>query len=177
MAIVKLTRLRVVTLGGVDKQGKKNPTELQGYYLGYEKRVDKFNKEKLKNFYKFKTAEGTLIGVYGSAGINEVMQSELTVLNAWTTLINTGKTLEVNKGNPMKIYEAEQNQSKILKAYETPTPIQPDNGESEVEGDDEYADDSDVQAAQEEAVTQPSAFATNAEKQARIQQRLKDSGR
>lgn len=175
MAIIKLTKLRIVVLGGVNKQGKKNPTELQGYYLGFEKRKDKFNPDKPKNLYKFKTPEGT-VGVYGSAGVNEVMQSEDTVLNAWTTLIATGKTLDTGKGNPMKLFEAEQNTSKILKAYETPAPIQADEGESEVEGDDEYNDDSDVQAAQEEAVTQ-TTFNTNAEKQARIQQRLKDSGR
>ncbi len=109
MAYETLSNVQVVSLGGINKKtGKKNPTELEGYYIGSEPRPNKFNLAIPKNFYKFQTQAG-LVGLYASAGIDQTMKS--AVVGRMTKIVATGETLDTGKGNPMKVYEVMQDRT------------------------------------------------------------------
>lgn len=117
MAYEVLDDVKAVKLGGVDKKtGKKNPTEIEGYYLRVEKRPNKF-KDEPQNFYIFQTAEGD-VGVYATGGIQREMKK--AVIGRMTKLINTGRTLDTGKGNPMTVYQAFQDKSNTIEVSEAP---------------------------------------------------------
>jgi len=106
MAYQELGNVTPVVLGGVNKETRqKNPTELEGYYVGKEQRPNKFNPKQPQNFYIFQTSNG-LEGVYGKAGIDKVMKG--AVLGRMTKLIATGEELDTGKGFPMKLFKAFQ---------------------------------------------------------------------
>ena len=104
---------RGIKLGGIDqKTGKKNPTEIEGYYLGFEQRPNKFNPTKPQHFYKFQTSDG-LVGVYGtSAGLVRAMRN--AVEGRMTKLVDTGETLDTGKGNPMRVFKAWQDKNNTI---------------------------------------------------------------
>lgn len=114
MAYEILDDIRPVVLGGVDKKtGKKNPTQLEGYYLRVESRPNKFNPDKPQNFYVFQTAEGQ-VGIYGKAGIDREMKK--ATLGVMTLVKDTGQVLDTGKGNPMKVFQIAQDKANVLDA-------------------------------------------------------------
>lgn len=149
MAYDELGQIKSIQLGGVNtKTGKKNPTQLEGYYIGYEKRPNKFNPDKPKNFYKFQTAEGD-VGIYASAGLDKVLES--ATLGVMTKIVATGETLDVGKGNPMKIFKAYQDKSnsiEVAQRQDAETPVTSDS-------DDSYVETAEAEAAFEEDESEP----------------------
>jgi hypothetical protein len=105
--------VEVVILGGVNKTtGKKNPTELKGYYL---RKITIETKFGTKPFYVFKTAQGTQ-GLIGSGNLNSLMESK--IVNLQTHVIDTGTTKDVGKGNPMKVFKVGQDNQDSLTSSE-----------------------------------------------------------
>jgi hypothetical protein len=159
MAYEDLVNIQVVSLGGINaKTGKKNPTELEGYYLGSEQRPNKFNPEKPKNFYKFQTASGD-IGVYGSAGIDDALKSAR--IGLMTKLVSTGQVKDTGKGNPMKLFKAAQDKTNTLSV-----PL----GQSEWDGadSDAYEEESSDEVVPTRPVAAVTATVPSTEKQARL---------
>lgn len=114
MAYEVLDDVTSVKLGGTDKKtGKKNPTQLEGYYLRKETRPNKFNPEKPQNFYVFMTSSGQ-IGTYSTAGIDREMKK--ATIGVMTLLKDTGEVLDTGKGNPMRVFQVAQDKSNVLDA-------------------------------------------------------------
>jgi hypothetical protein len=101
----------IVVLGGVDKKtGKKNPTELIGYFLKSETINTKFGEKPL---YVFKTSTGTK-AIIGTGNLNKIMASKVPGL--LTHVIDTGEKRDVGKGNPMKVFRVGQDPSDSMDA-------------------------------------------------------------
>lgn len=112
MGYEKLSDVQTVILGGVDKKtGKRNPTELEGYFLRVEQRPNKFNTDKPQNYYVFQTQNGEE-GVFGKAGLDREMKKASP--NAMTKVVHTGTTRDTGKGNPMVVFDVFQDKSNII---------------------------------------------------------------
>ena len=160
--------VEVVILGGTNKTtGKKNPTDLTGYYLRKDTIDTKFG---TKPFYVFKTKNGNK-GLIGGGNLNGIMDTK--VIGLLTHVIDTGETKDVGKGNPMKIYKVGQDRSEAL----TPG-LESSFGSTSSENDED--DLEGITASYEEpARAAPSSRAParppTAEQQARVQAMLKSS--
>jgi hypothetical protein len=65
----------IISLGGQNrKTGQKNPTSIEGYYLGSRQVADKKKKSGLSYIYTFQTAKGN-VGVWGKTDMDRKMQS------------------------------------------------------------------------------------------------------
>lgn len=100
-----------VTVGGVTRDGKKNPTEIEGYYLGRTEGESQFEPGKKKITYMIQTPQG-VVGVNGAANLNiKMTDSEVALQNGGETALNsfvlirfTGTTPS-KKGTPTKMYQ------------------------------------------------------------------------
>lgn len=171
MAYEELGNITIVQLGGINKTtNKKNPTELEGYYLGAEPRPNKFNPAKPQNLYRFQTAQGE-VGVFGKAGIDKVMKG--AKIGTMTKLVNTGELLDTGKGLPMKVYKAFQDKHNFIDVDTAPVTTNWSDNE------DSYSDDEDT-STDEVTPSRPVAPAVaastpSAERQARVQALLNKS--
>ena len=140
MAFEKLGDTKAVTLGGINKTtGKKNPTQLEGYFLRIEERPNKFNKNKPQNFYVFLTPSGE-VGLYGKAGLDKEMKKASAF--TMTRVTNTEKTLDTGMGNPMIVFEVEQDRTNTMEPTEVVAPqrvtvTEEDLVEASIEDDEE----------------------------------------
>lgn len=176
MAYEILDDIRPVVLGGVDKKtGKKNPTQLEGYYLRIESRPNKFNPDKPQNFYVFQTAEGQ-VGIYGKAGIDREMKK--AILGVMTLVKDTGEVLDTGKGNPMKVFQVAQDKANVLDADAlAASNVAPQSDEDYVS---ESEDSDDEEAIEEVPPARPVApkvplKTPSAERQAALQSLLSKS--
>lgn len=60
----------VVALGGKDENGKANPTQVEGYYLGFRRVASKLSKSGFANIHVFQTEEGN-VGVWGKTNLDQ----------------------------------------------------------------------------------------------------------
>lgn len=64
-----------ISLGGTNKKtGKKNPTQIEGYFLGHRLVDDRKNKSGKAKIYFFQTEAGN-VGVWGKTDMDRKMQS------------------------------------------------------------------------------------------------------
>lgn len=184
MAYELLGDVETVVLGGLNKQtNKRNPTELEGYFLRVEQRPNKFNKDKPQNYYVFKTKTGDK-GLYGKAGIDREMKK--AKLGAMTKVVFTGEKLDLGKGNPMLVFKVYQDRTNAIEVDETPTEssitsaaaTEEDTSTGWSDVDDEPTEEAlfDDEGAEDEIAppmpkrpTRPVASAPSAERQAKLQ--------
>lgn len=158
----ELEKTRSVQLGGVNKTtGKKNPTELEGYYVGVEKLPNKFNPGQPKNFYKFLTAAGE-VGIFASAGLDYVLKGATPGL--MTKVVSTGETLDTGKGNPMKVFKAYQDKTNSVGDTVAASTESLSSGEDTGSEDEE----SDVAAPTRATPPAKALSSTDAERQAKF---------
>lgn len=135
MAYEKLSDVKPIALGGVDKKtGKKNPTELEGYYIRREEKPNKFNPGKPQSFYVFETKEGPQ-GLFGKAGIDREMKK--AAVGVMTKVVDTGKLLDTGKGNPMRVFEVFQDSSNTIDVAELAAQAEAPSDEPEQDDDNE----------------------------------------
>lgn len=116
MAYQELGDVSIVVLGGTNKEtGKKNPTELEGYFLRKEERPNRFNPVKPQAFYVFQTEDGEK-GIFGKAGIDREMKK--ASVGVMTKVVDTGTILDTGKGNPMKVFKVYQDKSNAIEVAE-----------------------------------------------------------
>lgn len=67
-----------ISLGGINKKtGKKNPTSIEGYYLGNRRVDDRKKKSGFSFIYVFQTAQGN-VGVWGKTDMDRKMGEAVT---------------------------------------------------------------------------------------------------
>lgn len=173
MGYEALGEVKFVKLGGVDaKTGKKNPTEIEGYYHSSEERPNKFNKDKPQKFYVFKTARG-LEGIFGSGGLDKLMSG--AALGTMTKVVDTGDRKDVGKGQPMKIYKVFQDSGNLNTSSEVTT----NYVETDYSDDSDLVDEEPTEETRPTRATAPSqpAVAATASNQKRVQDILNRSKR
>lgn len=105
MAYKEIGDVETVTLGGSSKNGVRNPTSLEGFFIRVEQREDTKFKKGLQPYYVFLTENGEK-GVYGKTHLNNKMKS--AVLGAKTLVTATDEVMDTGKGNPMKLFKVKQ---------------------------------------------------------------------
>lgn len=177
MAYEILDDIQTVVLGGVDKKtGKKNPTQLEGYFLRVETRPNRYNPNKPQNFYIFQTSTGQ-VGIYGKAGIDREMKK--ATLGVMTLVKDTGQVLDTGKGNPMKVFQISQDKANVLDAASlAQSNVAPQSDEDYISNSED--DETDEELVEEIAARAPVApkvplKTPSAERQAALQALLSKS--
>lgn len=171
---------RWVTLGGVTREGKKNPVTITGYYLGREEKPDKFNPGKTKINFILDTPEG-ITGVNGNSNLVKKMteneanfrtEHNIPPLGAEVVMNYTG-TKDTGKGNPMKVYTVtfdRENMKDLDIVVVTSDAYEDDDG-----ADADEEDDTEVAYAPSPNLGKVAASSTltPAERQAKVKELLK----
>lgn len=156
-----------VNLGGINKKGQKNPSSLEGYYLGRTEGPNQFDTTKVKTTFIFQNAavDGKpvqgIVGVNGSANLIQKMKDaelnfrvqEGRAPLGTRTLINYTGELNLGKGNPMKTFTSQFDAEDTIEVTSIATADEyvEENDDQEDNSADEDADQSAALAAAERA--------------------------
>jgi hypothetical protein len=133
-----------VTIGGTNKAGEANPTNIKGYYRGSITGPNPFDEAKTKTDFVLRVGNED-VGVSGSANlIRQFMEQEegfqaehgRSALGSWVEIHFTGLLKSTKKGrNPMKLFTVGFDDENIMPDGLLAT--SPDVDEDEVDSDDE----------------------------------------
>ncbi len=148
MGYEKVTDLNcdtVVKLGGTDeKTGKKNPTEIEGFYLGGRK-VKTTTGE--STIHVFQTDKGNK-GIWGSADTNSKLSS--APLGAMTLVEFKGK-MKIGGGKTKNLFDVSVDRDNVITVSAPPTSrVSASSNDEQEEDNYEVADDSSVDDEEEQ---------------------------
>lgn len=113
MAYEKIQSLEcdiTTALGGINKKtGKKNPTSVEGYYLGSYEFDSKLSKTGKAWVHVFQTDTGNT-GIYGKTNLDRKMKSA----EIGTMTLVTQKGMQETKNAPMYLYEVAQDRANAI---------------------------------------------------------------
>ena len=131
---------KAISIGGLNKKtGKKNPTQLEGYFLGSRDIDNKLSATGKAKLHVFQTQNGT-VGVFGKTDLDIKMA---TVTPGVMTRVTANGEVPTNKGNPMKKYLVETDEEQTIEVSE-PTPSNEEAPEEAGGAEEEYAEDDDA---------------------------------
>lgn len=166
-----------ITIGGVDKTGKTNPTSASGYYCGRSEGPDAFNPEKTKTNFMIQTPEG-VVGINGNTNLVQKMttseknfkaREQKTPLGVLVQIkfVGTQKS-EIKGRNPMKLFEVLFDASNVNEdlANLTATSTSDDSYDDE-DAEADYQSDAASSEVDEDAMQ--AAELANLERKAKVQ--------
>jgi len=163
-----------VTVGGVTREGVKNPSSLEGYYMGTISEPSSFDKNKLKHTHLIQTAKG-IAGVNGSSNLNFKMKdSENNLLKRGISPIGVKLRIEFvgtkpsSKGNPTKLYKVTFDVSDINEAIASGVVTAPVEEYASNEEDESYTS-AEVDTADDEDDALQTAALAAAERKAKVE--------
>ncbi len=169
-----------ISLGGVNKKsGKKNPSQVEGYYLGSKTVASKKAKSGECSIYILQTAQGN-VGVWGKTNLDQKMRS--APVGAMLRLTHTGfqstpngemykYSVEVDADNSIEVPDvAPQKQTASTSTFNTTT-----RAVGNVDDDDETESYSSSQADEDEERQNQALLA--AERKAKVQALLAGKGK
>jgi hypothetical protein len=107
---------KTVKIGGVDKKtGKKNPSSIEGYYLGAREIADKYSSDKMGKLHAFQTAEGN-VGVFGKTDLNRKLA---VVIPGTMVRVTAAGSVPTNKGNDMLKFKVEVDKTNMIEVSGT----------------------------------------------------------
>lgn len=133
-----------ISLGGVNKKtGKKNPTSIEGYYLGSRQVEDKKKKSGVSYIYVFQTAEGN-VGVWGKTDLDRKMQS--APLGAMTRATHSG--MRATPNGEMYTYKVEIDKDNTIEVegLEASFPDRESSSNNTEDDDNSIVDEDDEEA-------------------------------
>lgn len=154
--VTSLDAENTVALGGVNKKtGKKNPTSIEGYYLGSRQVPSTKSKNGLAAIHFFQTSKGN-IGVWGKTDLDKKLSQ--VKLGTMTKVEQSG--MKSTKNGDMYMYQVmfdEDNTIEVTGAQDAEASGDEDGGydssdddggeDEEAVDDDGDSDDDDAQAA------------------------------
>lgn len=176
-----------IALGGVDKKsGKKNPTVIQGYFLGSKTVADRKKKSGISYIYVLQTPKGN-VGVWGKTDLDRKM----TVVEPGVLVRLTQEGMRTTPNGDMYLYvvevdEANRIDTSNIAGTQSAAPAVPyaeeeqDTGGGEYGADDNQDDDTDNDAPSDEVPYTPpvspktAAKAPTSESQSRVRDLLKN---
>lgn len=133
----------VTSLGGTDKKsGKKNPTQVEGYFIGSRDVASPKSKTGFAKLHVFQTDKGNL-GVWGKTDIDAKLRS----VTAGCLVRVTFTGMQETKNNPMYKYKVEVDEENTIDVASA----QPasEDGDQDDSGASDYQDEEDVDADEE----------------------------
>lgn len=183
--LVSLDTDLVISLGGVDgESGKKNPTELEGFYLGFKEVPSKKSKTGLSKIHIFQTSKGN-IGLWGKTDTDRQLATGSVGLMTKVTYLNK---VTLPNGNPMHKFKIAQDPDNKIEVGSLPTGASNSNlsyAAPDAEEDDNFgygndsddsSDDNDNQPFAQEEVVQNNAVAA-LERKKQVEALLKNKGK
>ena len=156
-----------ITLGGINKKtNKKNPTQIEGYFLGSRDIASKFSKTGFAKMHVLQTPDGN-VGVYGKTDLDRKM---LSVAPGVCVRVTQSGSVPTNKGNDMLKFKVEVDAENtidvnLVTAYANAE--QPDDSEeTDLDSHDSALDE--TPAARTVAPARP-APTPSSERQAKVQ--------
>lgn len=179
--ITDLDCSKTTSIGGVDrKSGKKNPSQIEGYYIGTRQVASPKAKTGFSALHVFQTPEGN-VGVWGKTNLDQKMTS--VTPGAMTRVSFIG--MQETKNNPMYKYKVEVDASNTIEvaavsnnAGDGETNDSSDAGYDEPAAGDLYSDDepaADVVEYNRGAAKAPQAAPPSAAQQKRVQELLRSN--
>lgn len=161
-----------VSIGGVNrKTGKKNPTSVEGYYLGSREVADNKKKSGVSYIYFFQTAQGN-VGVWGKTDMDRKLK---TVTVGQMVRVSFDKMVKTPNGDMYK-YNVEFDEKNTIEVAGA-NANDSDAGSYASEDDDEESEESDedIDVSDDEvsAAAAQLAAATAAERAAKVAALLK----
>lgn len=166
--IVSLDADVTIAIGGVNrKTNKKNPTQVEGFFLGTRQVESKKAKSGFAAIHFFQTANGTL-GVWGKTDMDRKLA---TATPGAMTLVKFEKMQATPNGEMYKYSVAQDDSNTIEVALSNTTP------QNDEYNDNESTEDSyDNEDPQDEDAQQTAALAA-AERKAKVQSLLNGKGK
>lgn len=173
------------TLGGTNKAGKKDPTSVEGYYLGARPTPDKGYGPGVLHFFQTETGN---VGVWGKSRLNNLLTKDL--VGTMVRPVFKGMSPKMPGKNPAYLYELHVDAGNTIdvSGLDTePTVYQDevdedsaeatqDDGYEETEADAEETAEDEIKTSRAKAPTRP-ATTPSAERQAQVQALLNRSKR
>lgn len=173
--VIDLDCATSTAIGGVDKKsGKKNPTSVEGYFIGSRDVESKKSKTGLAKLHVFQTSAGNQ-GVWGKTDLDQ----KLARVTPGTMTRVTFTGMQETKNNPMYKYRVETDDENVIDVG-TPGNGSEDSNEEASEGfqsADAYEEESALDGEEEQLDEQPApralpprqaAQAPSAERQAKV---------
>lgn len=176
-AVLDLSADTTISLGGTNrKTGKKNPNQVEGYYLGNKKVADTKKKAGFSYIYIFQTAQGNL-GIWGKTDLDRKMSQ--APIGAMVRATHTGMvptpngemykySVEVDTDNTIEVSGTTTDQEPVAEGYAEDAAGTLDASDT----DETY----DTALADEEEERQNQALAA-AERKAKVQALLNGKGK
>lgn len=174
MAFKELTSLdtdNTTSLGGKNKEGKTNPTSIEGYYVGSKDVESKLSKSGLCKLHVFQTKTGS-VGVWGKTDMDRKM--ETAVIGMLTQVKFTGFSEPKPGKRPMYKYTVAQDSDhtiEVAPASETPTDAYTNDYAAEPE-DETSLDEEETPMDEVKATSAPKRAVTSTPSQKRVEDLL-----
>jgi len=179
--VVDLDCSVTTSIGGTDrKTGKKNPTSVEGYFLGSRKVDSAKSKSGFCYLHVFQTKDGNL-GVWGKTNLD----SQLRSVQPGTMTRVTFSGMVETKNNPMYKYKVEVDKNNNIDVSDLSAPSNEATGDDDTDHgfvESDFADeegsalDEQLPAARATPPARPAA-APNAARQAKVQALLAGRGK
>lgn len=168
-----------ISLGGVNKKtNKKNPTQIEGYYLGSRTVADQKKKSGISYIHVLQTKDGN-VGVWGKTNLDNKMKS---VTPGFMIRI-TQSGMQATPNGDMYLYKVEVDKENTVDVAGFNADASNDESADDYEAEEETGLDEDEAPADEVPVSRPSnaqrptAQAPDAARQAKVQAMLAGKGR
>lgn len=148
-----------ISIGGKDKNGKANPTELEGYYLGAKTVKSEMSQTGVSKLHVFQTDKGN-VGVWGKSKLDSSLASVTPGTMTMVTFTGLGKPSKGRKG--AYLYQVQYDPDNTIEVDSTP--LTTNASESEDFNNDE--DDNFAEEAEYEAPPRASVSAATAQDRA-----------
>lgn len=130
-----------VKLGGVDKKtGKKNPTQVEGYFLGTREIDSKFSRTGKAALHVLQTPKGN-VGVFGKTDLDRKMNA---VTPGTMIRITQKGSVPTNKGNDMLKFTVEVDEDNRIEVGGIAEQNESEGYEGGDEGTDEAEENDDI---------------------------------
>jgi hypothetical protein len=126
--VMALDADKTISLGGVNKKtGKKNPTSIEGYYIGAKQVPNKYSKTGTSPLHIFQTHEGN-VGVWGKTDLDK---SLLQVVPGVLVRATFTGIAELKGGNTMYKYKVEADADQTIEVATDSSTYSSDDGEAD----------------------------------------------
>lgn len=151
-----------ISLGGVNKKlGKKNPTQVEGYFIGTKKVADAKKQSGFSSIYILQTPKGN-VGVWGKTD----MDRKMVGVTAGTMVRITHTGMQPTKNGDMYKYSVEFDVENTIEVAESFAP-EANNEESEAQ-EDNFVSSEDLNEEDSNQDFALEAAAAAAERKARV---------
>lgn len=163
----------VIALGGVNKKtGKKNPTQVEGYYLGAREVESRKSKDGKAKIHFFQTSKGN-IGVWGKTDLDRKLSS----VGAGTMVRATFSGMKPTPNGEMYSYKVEHDPENAIEvSLSDSNDSDSDSSSEDTTSNDSYeeSEETSTEDDEDESISAATLAKDAAERKQRVQNLLKN---